>query len=179
MDTKNKCVEFRKFCSLTRAAIFVALMLRNMHALFKDFLEYNHHANQLFIRSFLNDGFQEERGIRLFSHILNAHHVWLARIRGEIPMFEVWEIHVINSFAQVDEENYQQSLKLLQEEEDLGRIIRYKNTKGQSYQNSIQEILLHAVNHSTYHRGQVAALIRESGMEPPASDYILYKREQV
>jgi uncharacterized damage-inducible protein DinB len=177
MDTQNKCVEFRKFCSLTRAAIFVAIILRNMHALFKDFLEYNHHANTLFIKSFMNDGFHEERGIRLFSHIINAHHVWLARIREETPMFDVWEIHLINSFAKVNEENYQQSLKLLQEEKDLDRVVRYTTTKGDTYQNSVQEILLHTCNHSTYHRGQLATLIRESGLEPPTSDYILYKRE--
>lgn len=147
-----------------------------MHTLFKDFLEYNHYANQLFIRNFLEDGFQEEKGIRLFSHIINAHHIWLARIHEETPMFDVWEIHVMNSFAKVNEENYLQSLSILDAEKDLSRIIRYTNTKGEAYQNSIQEILLHIVNHSTHHRGQIATLIRESGMKPPVSDYIFYKR---
>lgn len=147
-----------------------------MHTLFKDFLEYNHYANKRFIKCFIEDGFRNEKGIKLFSHIINAHHIWLARIREETPMFEVWELHVINSFSKVDEENYQQSLKLLQEEKDLDRVVRYTTTKGDPYQNSVQEILLHAVNHSTYHRGQVAALIRESGLEPPVSDYIFYKR---
>ncbi|WPP52231.1 DinB family protein [Catalinimonas niigatensis] len=147
-----------------------------MHTLFKDFLEYNHYANKLFIRIFLENGFQEEKGIRLFSHIINAHHIWLARIRNDTPMFDVWEIHVSNSFSKVDQENHRQSLKLLQDEKDLNRIVSYTNSKGHAYQNSIQEILLHIINHSTHHRGQIATLIRESGMEPPVSDYIFYKR---
>lgn len=178
MDTKNKCMEFRKFCSLNRALIFVDIILSNMHTLFKDFLEYNHYANKLFIKSFLEDGFQEERGIKLFSHIINAHHIWLARIREETPMFDVWEIHVMNSFSKVNEENYRQSLSLLQEEKDLSRVIHYTTFKGDAYRNSAQEILMHIVNHSTYHRGQIASLIRESGLEPPVSDYIYYKKEQ-
>lgn len=150
-----------------------------MHTLFKDFLEYNHAANKSFIKSYEDYGFHDEKGIRLFSHIINAHHIWLSRIKGETPRFDVWAIHVINSFAKVNEENHLQSILLLQQEHDLERIIRYTNSKGQPFQNSIREIVLHTLNHSTYHRGQIAALIRENGLEPPISDYIYYKREHI
>ena len=44
-------------------------------------LEYNQHANQMIIRSFVDDGFRLEEGIRLFSHLINAHHTWLARMQ--------------------------------------------------------------------------------------------------
>jgi uncharacterized damage-inducible protein DinB len=34
------------------------------------------------------------------------------------------------------------------------------------------------VNHGTYHRGQVATLLRQLGVQPPQTDLILYYRER-
>ncbi len=36
---------------------------------------------------------------------------------------------------------------------------------------TLGELVQHALNHSTYHRGQVALLIRQLGHAPPATDY--------
>ncbi|MDF9795759.1 putative damage-inducible protein DinB [Catalinimonas alkaloidigena] len=149
-----------------------------MDTTLKSLFDYNQYANKLFIRSFTENNFNVEKGIKLFSHIINAHHIWLARIKDEAPIFDVWEIHVINSFAKVNEDNYSRSIQLLQEANDLHKVINYTNSKGNTYQNTIRDILLHIVNHSTYHRGQVATLIRENGMEPPVTDYIFYKRDE-
>jgi uncharacterized damage-inducible protein DinB len=47
---------------------------------------------------------------------------------------------------------------------------------GDSYQNKIEDILIHVGNHGTYHRGQIAMLLREKGYNPVSTDYILYDR---
>jgi uncharacterized damage-inducible protein DinB len=40
-------------------------------------------------------------------------------------------------------------------------------------------MLQHVVNHSTYHRGQVATMLRQSGATPPkAMDLIAFYRER-
>ena len=36
------------------------------------------------------------------------------------------------------------------------------------------ELVQHLLNHSTYHRGQVALLLRQLGQSPPATDYRLF-----
>jgi uncharacterized damage-inducible protein DinB len=36
---------------------------------------------------------------------------------------------------------------------------------------TLGELIQHAINHSTYHRGQVALLIRQLGHVPPSTDY--------
>lgn len=148
-----------------------------MNTLLKDLFDYNHFANECFVNSFYKDGFAVEKGIRLFSHILNAHHIWLARIQGITPEFGVWDIHIVNSFEKVNQINYANTLRLLEESQDLLKMVNYQNSKGEAFQNSIQHILLHIVNHSTYHRGQVASLIRENGLTPPSTDFIYYKRD--
>jgi uncharacterized damage-inducible protein DinB len=40
-------------------------------------------------------------------------------------------------------------------------------------------VLRHVVNHSTYHRGQVASKLRRLGVEPAATDFIFWMFEQV
>ncbi len=39
-------------------------------------------------------------------------------------------------------------------------------------------VLRHLVNHSTYHRGQVAAKLKRLGVEPPATDLVFWAIEQ-
>lgn len=39
-------------------------------------------------------------------------------------------------------------------------------------------LLRHVVNHSTYHRGQVAAKLKRLGIEPPATDLVFWAFEQ-
>lgn len=43
---------------------------------------------------------------------------------------------------------------------------------------SRRDILLHVVNHTTYHRGHVACMLYELGLFPPATDYPVFLREQ-
>ena len=42
---------------------------------------------------------------------------------------------------------------------------------------TLGELVQHLLNHSTYHRGQVALLLRQLGQSPPASDYRLFLTE--
>jgi uncharacterized damage-inducible protein DinB len=47
---------------------------------------------------------------------------------------------------------------------------------GKYFENNVQQIMIHLVNHGTYHRGQVAMLLRQKGFEPVNTDYITYDR---
>lgn len=42
---------------------------------------------------------------------------------------------------------------------------------------TLGELIQHILNHSTYHRGQVAVLLRQLGHTPPATDYRLFLTE--
>ena len=41
----------------------------------------------------------------------------------------------------------------------------------------LADLIQHLLNHSTYHRGQVALLLRQLGRTPPATDYRLFLTE--
>ncbi|MCG9971990.1 DinB family protein [Christiangramia crocea] len=145
----------------------------------KDLLEYSHHFNSMLIEKF-NDGDLHlaipENTLRLFSHILNAQYIWNSRIEGEDVKTDGWKVHDKGDLRDLENRNFNKSLEIL-EKLELDNGISYKNSKGEQFQNSVQEILFHIVNHSTYHRGQIATELRQNGLEPVVSDYIFYKRE--
>jgi uncharacterized damage-inducible protein DinB len=57
---------------------------------------------------------------------------------------------------------------------DLGRSVTYENPPGTPWTYPVAEMMRHVVNHSTYHRGQVASLMRQLGHTPEPTDYLVY-----
>lgn len=147
-----------------------------MKQFFKEIFEYNHHFNQKLFDVFADDPDKtSEKAVKLFNHLLNAHQIWNNRIDQQQPPFGVWQLHDIQELKNIDKTNYEQTLQILQKF-DLTETINYSNTKGQAFSNNIQDILFHIINHSTYHRGQIATEFKQNGLEPLVTDYILYKR---
>lgn len=58
------------------------------------------------------------------------------------------------------------------------RVIRYRNTKGQENATPVADIILQVSHHQAYHRGQIAHMLRQLGLQPAATDYIAFFREQ-
>jgi uncharacterized damage-inducible protein DinB len=58
----------------------------------------------------------------------------------------------------------------------LARDVRYTNSAGRTYDSKLDDILLHVALHGTYHRGQVALIVRMAGGVPAPTDYIAYVR---
>lgn len=147
-----------------------------MKSFFQDKFEYTHYCNQQLV-SVLTDHpalFKENSSI-LASHTLNAHHIWNHRILGILPSLLVWQEIEIGQLQHIDTENFEQSIQILHQQE-LDENISYTNSKGQSFTNTVADILFHIINHSTYHRGQLISLLKKEGVPPLVTDYIFYKR---
>jgi uncharacterized damage-inducible protein DinB len=147
-----------------------------MKSFFAELIEYSFYYNQALATEFLNHGdVLQGNSVRLFSHMLNAHRIWNCRIQQVSPPFAVWQLHDIQDFKRIDEESYQQTLAIL-DSIDLEQTIDYTNTKGDTFTNTVRDILFHVVNHSTYHRGQLALEFKQLGVQPLSTDFIFYKR---
>ncbi len=59
----------------------------------------------------------------------------------------------------------------------LSQTIAYKNTKGESWASTVQDVLTHVMMHSAYHRGQIATLMRAAGRAPAYTDFIYAVRQ--
>ena len=114
-------------------------------------------------------------------HLLAADWIWLERWRGRSPTAGPgWEIPTHAALAARWGEIEREQRAFLDEltEADLERVVSYRALSGAAYANPLGELCRHLVNHGTYHRGQVATLLRQLGATPPQTDLILYYRER-
>lgn len=144
---------------------------------FKDLFEYNFSANKALLKMFQeNEGKIPEKSIQLLNHLLNAHQIWNERILDTKTSCDVWEIRPLHLLDEINETNHNQTLQIL-EHITLDNIKHYKTSKGIDFSNSIRDILFHVINHSNYHRAQIATDVKQSGIDPINTDYIFYKRK--
>ncbi|MEP7170437.1 MAG: DinB family protein [Bacteroidota bacterium] len=62
-------------------------------------------------------------------------------------------------------------------EAEFNAIINYKNIEGKEFSNTISQIIIHCMNHSTFHRGQIITMLRNAGFTNLSStDYITFCR---
>ncbi len=141
-----------------------------------DLFEYNHHVNQELAEVFCQSpGKIPEKSLTLFSHILNAHHIWNHRVVEIASVFGVWEVHTIQELKSIDNANFHASLRIINDM-DIAQTIQYKNSLGKPFSNLLRDMLFHIINHATYHRGQIAMDFRAHQLEPLSTDYVFYKR---
>ena len=146
-----------------------------MESFFKELFEYNNTVNQKVIAAIVGNSTKvSEKCLNLQSHIINTHKIWNAKIIPVENIYERWQLHPVNLLSELDNENFHTSMLIL-EQFDINAIIKYSNSKGQVFNNSVRDILFQIINHSTYHRAQVATEFRLSGIEPLMTDYIFYK----
>jgi len=141
----------------------------------REILHYTQVADKKLIGIFQSEQDISLKAISLFSHVLNAQHIWANRILNQQPKFGVWDEIGLSLFAEISEENFNLFETIL-DTIPLDEEVTYKNSKGE-FTNLVQDILFHVANHSTYHRAQIATLIKGSGIHPPVTDYIMLKRE--
>ena len=60
---------------------------------------------------------------------------------------------------------------------DLEGVVSYRAPDGQAFSHPFGQLMRHVVNHSTYHRGQLATQLRQLGHTPPNTDFTRYLRE--
>jgi uncharacterized damage-inducible protein DinB len=115
-------------------------------------------------------------------HALAAQWVWLRRWKGSSPTgmpeglddMDFDALGAAWSAVEAEQGHFVAALS----EEDLDRVLDYRDTRGRAFAEPMWRLLRHVVNHATYHRGQVVTLLRQVGSVPPATDMVVYHREQ-
>ena len=141
-----------------------------------EIIRYSQFADQLIIEVFNQYQQQMPEAEKLFSHVLNAQHIWMKRIINAPQEYSAWQIHDRSLYEKIHLENFLQICKVFKEA-DHEEIISYKNSKGEDFSSKVSDLFFHVLNHSTYHRGQIATLFKAAGITPPVTDYIMLKRE--
>ena len=128
----------------------------------------------------LGSSFRSVRGT--LAHILGAEWVWYERFQGRSPTalaagMEFPDLATVGARWTELERNLL-SLVAGLTAEDLARAYEFRTIKGVTYTNTLWQALQHVVNHGSYHRGQVATLLRQLGAKPNYTDLIYFYRER-
>jgi uncharacterized damage-inducible protein DinB len=140
-----------------------------------DILRYNRKANTLVILAYLNGGEQVPLIERQLSHIVLTHRLWLQRLGEATFTGHPWDALESGELIPLDTENQDLTWNAMGRRMPAERIA-YTNMAGVPLQNTVAEILFNIVNHSSYHRGQVALMMREAGLEPAPTDFAFQAR---
>ncbi|MFP7233188.1 damage-inducible protein DinB [Bacillus subtilis] len=62
----------------------------------------------------------------------------------------------------------------LQQKEQLNKPLQIQNPSGGIMKTTVSELVPHVVNHGTYHRGNITAMLRQAGYASAPTDYGLY-----
>ena len=122
-----------------------------------------------------------ERAVELFSHLLRAQDVWYGRVAGtDHADLDFWATDSLPACADRLDDSTRRWQAVLDERahDNLDQPIAYENSKGTLFETPLRDILTHVVNHGTHHRAQIALVLREADISPPATDYIFYLREE-
>jgi uncharacterized damage-inducible protein DinB len=150
---------------------------QDMKEFFFKWYHYNAWANARVLKAFQEQNVTDDKILSLMSHVLAAQLIWLHRITLlPMPDYELWKQYPLEQLISMSEEASTRWLQYIEAHENFDQLLRYHNYIGHSYENKVEQIMIHLVNHGTYHRGQVAMLMRERGYEPVNTDYITYDR---
>jgi uncharacterized damage-inducible protein DinB len=121
-------------------------------------------------------------------HIAGAEWIWLERWHGRSPgKAEAWSKWSTESCADLATlknhwtELVDQRTRYVSEldESRLAAELSFKLLSGDPSSMPLINQMQHVVNHSTMHRGQIVGMIRQLGIDPPATDLLFYLRRDI
>ncbi|HZS46903.1 MAG TPA: DinB family protein [Blastocatellia bacterium] len=145
----------------------------------KKLFRYNAWANKETVSSIRTGNPSATNSLRIMNHIAGAEQLWFSRLKQEKNPLAVWPDLNLEECEKFSEDvarlwsDYLSKISV----SDLTRSIRYVNSKNQEWSSNVEDILMHVVMHSAYHRGQIATDLRQNGSVPAYTDFIHSVRE--
>ena len=112
-----------------------------------------------------------------FAHMVAVEWIWLERWRGQSPR-ALPSAEEFPTLAAVTErwgavERHMREYLASLDEATLERPLTYTNTRGEEWTYPLWRVILHLLNHQSYHRGQITTLLRMLGVQPPRVDFLV------
>jgi uncharacterized damage-inducible protein DinB len=151
-----------------------------MNKYFIKLFDYDRSTNLKLI-SLLTEEEQLKTARELMSHLLAAQQIWLKRCKQEPTtagaIWPKWPLQNLQEMAVANHNNWVNFLQTLTVS-DFDKSIVYRNSKGISFTNRLDDIIAHVINHGTHHRAQIGQQLKRTGLLTlPTTDYIFYARE--
>lgn len=137
-----------------------------------DMLHYDAWANGQVLKAAVD----EPNVLRLLGHLAQAKRIWLLRVQGtETAQMDLWPRLTLEALRQSLPQTDGRWIAHLATESPQ-RLVQYRNQTGKTFVTPVKDIVIHAANHGTYHRGQLASAVKNAGGMPAVTDYIAWCR---
>jgi len=156
-------------------------------AIVRDLLTYMLWADRLMLkaaREVRPEDLTRDAGISFRSllgtmaHMAISQRLWLSRFSGSpldrLPAIE--DFPDLPSWIHGWEETASgiEAFLAALTDEQLAAPLSWTATTGETHSRPLWQPVVHLVNHTTYHRGQVVSLLRQMGYESPKTDLVYY-----
>jgi len=120
--------------------------------------------------------------VGVLSHILVVDRIWQANLLGQPHGFASRNLPEPLPFAEAREalaamDRWYVDYAAGCTEAQLDEVVEFQYVGGRPSSLARADMLLHVVNHRTWHRGYVADMMYESGAKPPTIDLNVYLRD--
>lgn len=146
--------------------------------------EFEFWSNSLILKTLKEIDKPSERALLLFSHLLSSHSMWLSRLTKTEMTCTSFQERTLDECEQLMQQNLDGWKLFLanKSNEDLDQTIEFMGAWEAVPQKRIMKVddaLIHIINHSSYHRGQIVASIKGQIDPLPLSTYIIYASKLV
>ena len=118
--------------------------------------------------------------LRWYAHVVAVERTWCLRMANEDwRVQKIWPDMTLDECAALAARNEAQVNGVVERlsDDELARRVTYVNSAGQTFTNTVADMLIHMALHGVHHRGQIAASLRRAGTAPPDLDYIVFVRK--
>ncbi len=115
-------------------------------------------------------------------HIVSAEWIWLERWHGRTPTafpnpLDYPDLESVRRrFGEIDRNLIDYTASLTGD--DLQRVVSFKRVTGEAFAQPLWQLLHQVANHGTYHRGQIATMLRQLGAKPASTDLLIFFRDR-
>lgn len=121
------------------------------------------------------------KAVDLMAHVVGARWFWLQRIGATserpLKMFTKDFLIVDLPGRLLEMESTWGSYLGGLSEAELSRPVEWGPAGGPFFTNTVEDVLTQLFGHSTYHRGQIALLLRQIGCEPAKTEFVYFARK--
>ncbi len=143
-------------------------------------LEYESWANNMVIKAISEADSPEDRVYEILSHLVISPNNWLKKMLKEASIYKSWDRLTLADCRSLSQENLLKWKDYIMNktEKELEQYIFF-SFMGVSAKISIEDFLIHLVNHSSYHRGQIIMKLKGKLAPLPLCTYIAYAKQNI
>lgn len=112
--------------------------------------------------------------VKSMSHIINVHHIWNCRLMQQPAESSDWDLLPFAYWPHLLRDNFRKTTDYLDHQSAFEKI-NYHDSEGVPMEKEAMDILYHVLNHSNYHRAQIAKCCKDANLPVANTNFIVFK----